>query len=101
MYLVQLLLPLYDNSGRRLPQSKFERVKTLLTRSFGGITVYKRAPAEGVSEEAKGVVRDAIVIFEVMTARLDKRWWKKYRKDLEHEFRQDCIIARASPITLL
>ena len=101
MHLVQLLLPLYDNAGRRFSKSKLNRVKALLSREFGGITVYMRAPAEGLSEQAEGVVRDAIVIFEVMTAKLDRRWWKKYRADLEKEFRQDRIIVRASAIDLL
>src|ERR1700741_3702574 len=101
MHLVQLLLPLYDHAGRRFSRSKINRVKALLSREFGGITVYMRAPAEGLSEEAQRVVRDTIVIFEVMTAKLDRRWWKKYRAGLENEFRQDRIIVRASAISLL
>ena len=101
MYLVQLLLPTYDNAGRRFAQSKFAQVKALLTRMFGGITVYKRSPAEGLSRETRRVVRDDIVIFEVMTAKLDRRWWKSYRKELEQQFRQDRIVVRASSIALL
>jgi hypothetical protein len=101
MFLVQLLLPLYDNSGRRFPQSKLNRVKTLLTRSFGGITMFKRSPAEGLSEEASGMVSDDIVIFEVMTPTLDRRWWKNYRVRLEKAFCQDRIIVRASRICVL
>ena len=101
MYLVQLLLPLYDNAGRRFPQSKLNRVKIRLTRAFGGITMFKRSPAEGLSEQASGVVRDDIVIFEVMTPALDRRWWKNYRVRLEQEFSQDRIIVRASTISVL
>jgi hypothetical protein len=101
MYLVQLLLPLYDNSGRPFAPAKLNRVKTLLTRSFGGITMFRRSPAEGLSEEGSGVVRDDIVIFEVMTAQLDRQWWKNYRGRLEKQFSQDRIIVRASPIDLL
>jgi hypothetical protein len=101
MYLVQLLLPLYDNNGRRFPKSRLDRAKALLANVFGGITVYKRSPAEGLSEEAGSMVHDEIVIFEVMTAKVDKRWWKQYRIGLEKEFRQDRIVVRASSITLL
>ncbi|MDB5811098.1 MAG: hypothetical protein JWN94_3220, partial [Betaproteobacteria bacterium] len=36
MYLVQLLLPSYDNAGKRFPPAHFNRVKTLLTKLFGG-----------------------------------------------------------------
>ncbi|MDB5811159.1 MAG: hypothetical protein JWN94_3281, partial [Betaproteobacteria bacterium] len=61
----------------------------------------RRSPAEGLSGGASRIVRDEIVIFEVMTAKLKKRWWKKYRAALEREFRQDCIVVRASAIRLL
>jgi len=101
MYLVQLLLPLYDNSGRPFAPTKLNRVKTLLTRTFGGITMFRRSPAEGLSAEAAGVVRDDIVIFEVMTGELDRQWWKNYRGRLEKQFSQDRIIVRASTIDLL
>jgi hypothetical protein len=101
MHLVQLLLPTHDNSGRRFAPLKFARIKALLTRMFGGITVYTRSPAEGLSTGTRRVVRDEIVIFEVMTARLDKRWWKAYRSELEREFRQDRIVVRASSIAVL
>lgn len=101
MYLVQLLLPLYDNSVRRFPQSKLNRVKTLLTRLFGGITMFKRSPAEGLSEEASGTARDDIVIFEVMAQTLDREWWKNYRVRIEKEFCQDRIVVRASTISVL
>lgn len=101
MYLVQLLLPTHDNNGRRFPQTKMTRVKTRLTRLFGGITMYKRSPAEGLSTEKSGVVRDDIIIFEVMTEKLDTRWWTKYRRELEKEFAQDRIIARVSEFRLL
>ena len=101
MYLIQLLLPSYDNAGRPFPPAKLNRVKTELTRSFGGVTMFKRAPAEGVSAEASGVVHDEIIIVEVMTDKLSKSSWKLYRRKLEKSFRQDKIIVRASKIRLL
>jgi hypothetical protein len=36
-----------------------------------------------------------------MTAALDARWWSNYRLQLERDFRQDEIVARASAVTLL
>ena len=101
MYLVQLLLPLFDNTGKRFPASRLNRVKTSLTRSFGGITMFKRSPAEGLSAESSGVVYDDIVLFEVMTATLDRKWWTRYRARLEKQFKQDRIIVRASTIDVL
>lgn len=101
MYLVQLLLPSYDNAGRRFARAEFNRVKDLLTRAFGGITMFRRSPAEGLSTKAATLVRDEIVIFEVMTATLDRRWWKRYRHRLEAQFSQDRIVIRASKIRVL
>ncbi len=101
MYLVQLLLPSYDNAGRRFAPAEFNRVKILLTRLFGGITMFRRSPAEGLSTKASTVVRDEIVIFEVMTGTLDRRWWKQYRRRLEAQFSQDRIVIRASKISVL
>ena len=101
MYLVQLLLPLYDNKGRRFPQAKLNRVEDLLSRRFGGITMFKRAPAEGLSRRGGGMKHDEIVVFEVMTDALDRSWWGKYRTRLEQRFRQDCVVIRASKIELM
>jgi len=98
MYLVQLLLPLYDNSGRPFAPAKLNRVKTLLTRSFGGITMFRRSPAEGLSEEASGMVRDDIVIFEVMTAQLDRQWCRLVHRCLLGPVR-GCRTVSACPST--
>jgi hypothetical protein len=102
MYLVQLLLPLYDNSGRRFPRSKLNRVEETLAQRFGGITMYTRAPAEGLSKHGSGgMTQDEIVVFEIMAGNLERAWWKKYRAQLERVFRQDCVVVRATKIELL
>ena len=98
MYLIQLLLPLYDNSGRRFPRAKLANVRLMLTRHFGGVTIYSRAPAEGLSKEGDEVVRDDVIIFEVMTPELSSKWWGAYRARLEKTFKQDTIVVRASTI---
>ncbi len=60
-----------------------------------------RSPAEGLSANAAGLVRDEIIIFEVMAEEVDKPWWKRYRAQLEKQFDQDQIVVRASKIRLL
>jgi hypothetical protein len=61
-----------------------------------------RAPARGVWRDDSGeTTRDDIVIFEVMTAELDRVWWTGFRKHLERRFRQDSVIVRALTSTLL
>jgi len=101
MYLVQLLLPLYDNSGRRFPRSRLNSVERALAQRFGGITTYRRAPAEGLSKRGSGMKQDEIVVFEIMAGKLERAWWKKYRAHLEQLFLQDCVVVRATKIELL
>jgi hypothetical protein len=96
MYLVQILLPLYDNEGHAFEASDYVRLRAELADRFGGVTAYTRAPARGVWKDDSGeTTRDDIVIFEVMTADLDHAWWTAFRKELEARFRQDTLIVRA------
>jgi hypothetical protein len=101
MYLVQILLPVHDNDGDPLPQVKYRRVAAELSERFGGVTAFTRAPAEGQWKEAGRTEHDEIVVFEVMTEELDRRWWKGYRRTLEKRFKQDVVIIRAQPMEQL
>jgi hypothetical protein len=102
MYLVQILLPLYDNEGHAFEPEDYVALRTELADRFGGVTAYTRAPARGVwKDDAGETTRDDIVIFEVMTEELDRAWWSQFRKDLERRFRQDSVIVRALTSTLL
>jgi hypothetical protein len=95
MYLIQILLPVFDNDGRAFATQFYDRVQAELTDRFGGVTAFRSAPAEGVWKEGGAVSRDAIIIFEVMTNELERNWWTTYRADLEARFNQERIIARA------
>ena len=102
MHLVQLLIPIYDNEGKAFPKTLFDALRVDLTKRFGGVTAFLRAPAEGLWTEGAGqVARDDIVILEVMTETLDREWWGGYRKDLEKRFRQEELIIRASVVERL
>jgi hypothetical protein len=102
MYLIQILLPLYDNYGEALPQQEFLRVRDELSERFGGITTYMRSPARGLWKETRETtVHDDIVIYEVMTPELDREWWKGYREQLTLAFRQELLIVRVNEIQLL
>jgi hypothetical protein len=96
MFLVEILLPLYDNEGRRFGAVEFDRVSEELTGRFGGVTTFRRAPGEGVWREDGGESRDRVVVFEVMAEELDRAWWREYRTVLERRFRQEKIVARAT-----
>ena len=101
MHLVELLLPLHDNSGQPFGDEKYAEVRRHLTERFGGLTAFTRSPAQGTTTEGGRPVHDEIVVFEVMTQPLDVSWWASYRLHLERVFRQDEIVIRASLITLL
>ena len=102
MHLVQILLPLYDNEQNPQPADEFRRVRREMTERFGGLTVYTRAPAEGMWKlDDNHTSRDDIVIFEVMATNLDAKWWRNYRHELEARFRQDVIVIRAQETKLL
>lgn len=97
MFLVELLLPLYDNEGRRFGAAEFDRVRDELAEHFGGVTAFRRSPAEGVWREGDGEEsHDRLLIFEVMAAEIDRGWWRDYRGELERRFRQEKLVVRAT-----
>ncbi len=102
MYLVQLLLPVYDNAGKPFPASHYASVRGELAERFGGLTAYTRAPAEGLwSDDGGQAARDDIVVYEVMAEQLDRKWWGQFRADLELRFTQQELVVRAQAIERL
>jgi hypothetical protein len=94
-YLVQVLLPVYDNAGNHIPTDHYKEIRVKLTDLFGGLTAYTRAPAEGLWNNGGTVKRDDIVVVEVMAQSLDREFWAEYRRQLEELFHQDEIVIRA------
>ncbi|GLS28426.1 hypothetical protein SAMN04488498_1157 [Mesorhizobium albiziae] len=101
MHLLQILLPLQDNTGRRFKQKDFEHLKEELAAEHGGVTAYLQSPAEGLWNQAGATDRDDVVIFEVMTEEIDLSRWRQRRADLERRFRQDKVIVRYWPLSLV
>lgn len=101
MHLVQILLPLADNDGRRFDSTAYARVRAELAERYGGITSFTRAPAEGMWKEGGRTNRDDIVVFEVMARDLDRTWWERYRAELEDRFQQEAIVVRAIKVEML
>ena len=96
--LVQILLPLRDNEGRPFTGNLHGKTRHELLERFGGVTTHQRAPAQGLWKSEEGeVAQDEVVIFEVMVERVERDWWRQYRKTLEVRFRQDAIVIRAIP----
>lgn len=111
MHLIQILLPMFDNLGQALPKASFDEVKQELVERFRGLTAYTQAPASGLwvqdgdRDEAGGqgkqVVKDQLVIYEVMANELDRTWWSAYRAALAQRFGQQALVVRAQTIDML
>ena len=101
MHLVQILLPLFDNHGEAFGEELYSKIRSELTERFGGLTAFTSAPAQGLWKSEGKTKHDEIVVFEVMTADIDAQWWKHYREALETAFRQDTIVIRAQPVSIL
>ncbi len=101
MHLIQILLPTRDNEGRPFGKDVFGEVRADLAEHFGGVTAYLRAPATGLWEADGEIVKDEIVIFEVMVDRLEREFWRLYRLELQEIFRQDVIVVRTHKVDLL
>ena len=95
MHLVHILLPLKDNNGKRLPRKLYGEIQKELTGKFNGLTVYSRAPAEGLWKPRRGTRRDEIIVYEVMVQVWQFKWWRQYRKRLERLLRQELVVSRA------
>jgi hypothetical protein len=98
MYLVQILLPVFDNDGNEYPHELFEAIARDLTVRFGGLTSFVRSPAEGRWAREDQTDYDEIIVLEVMTAALDRDWWRAMRANLEAELRQKEIVIRVQQI---
>jgi hypothetical protein len=95
-FLVQLILPVYNNEGRPFDRAATSHVRRELTERFGGVTAYTRAPAEGTWADPEGHThRDDVIIVEVMTETLDRQWWSDYSHELAIRFEQREVVVRA------
>jgi len=60
---IEIFLPLNANNGTPFPNTMFDRVENELTETFGGVTAYKRAPAQGRWKSGGQTQGDEIAIF--------------------------------------
>lgn len=101
MKLIQILLPVSDNEGRRYGDEFFKDLQRTLTDRFGGLTAYTRAPAEGLWANGGTHQKDDIVVVEVMADTFDRAWWTALKSHLETTLQQEEIVIRAQPLETL
>ena len=101
-FVIQLLLPLYDNNRQSFSPHEFARVRRELTDRFGGVTAYTRSPAEGFWEDDDGQTRrDDVIIVEVMVEEIERTWWGAYGTEVADRFAQKEMVIRAIPFESL
>ena len=99
--LIQLLLPLFDNRGKQFPRKYYDAVEKKLTDTFGGVTAYSQSPASGFWKDNNEMNKDKLMVYEVMAGKIDRSFWKEYKKDLEKQFQQKELIVRQTNIGFL
>ncbi len=99
--LVQLFLPLYDNEGIAFPEKYFLKVRKELTKVFGGTTFYFRSPVSGTWKQENKVIKDELLVAEVLANEKTSAFLYQYKARLEKRFKQDTILMRFMDIRLL
>jgi hypothetical protein len=101
-HLIQIYLPLADNSGKHFERKMFQCVEDELTEAYQGFTSFSRTPAAGLWKSADAEIkRDEIIVYEVLVEELDGARWSKYRTELEKRFEQEKILIRAHTVVIL
>lgn len=99
--LVQLFLPLYDNKGISFSERYYNQVREELTQTFGGATFYFRSPVSGTWKQENKVIKDELLVAEVLTTQEAAIFFIKYKSKLETKFKQDEIVIRFTDVRLL
>lgn len=94
MYLIQILLPLYDNQKQPFNKRLFDKIRDDLKNVFGGVTLYRSSPAEGAWNNETGTDYDELITAEIIAERLDKMWWQQFKHEMEQTFQQKEIMIR-------
>ena len=94
MYLIQILLPLYDNNKQAFDRSLFDKVRDDLKNVLGGVTLYRNSPAEGAWNDKTGTDYDELITAEVITDSLHQAWWKQFKHEMEQTFKQKELMIR-------
>lgn len=99
--LVEVFIPLFDQRGKRFPESKLEQVRKTLSDRFSGFSEYPRNPIKGVWKPGDQGNVDELLVFEVMCRELDLEFWKDYKLKLLKSFGQEQLLIRCSEIELI
>ena len=51
----------------------------------------------GSGRKPEQIVRDDLIIYEIMIEKLEEEWWRGYREILESRFQQQSLVRESSP----
>ncbi|WP_200844340.1 hypothetical protein [Rhizobium sp. 18065] len=74
-WLIQILLPQRDDAGTPFEANVYEQDRHRPTQKFGGMTLYRHAPAKGTWQASSDTEHYEIVLAETVAADLDEHWW--------------------------
>ncbi len=101
MHLFEILLPLRDKDGEPFPAAYYDDLAQHLTNTFGGVTSFLRAPAEGRWHGGGSTQTEDIAVMEVMAHSYDRGWWTALKAELMGKFGQQELIIRCQMVDLL
>ena len=93
MHVVEIYLPIVrDEAFGAVLAALRER----LARTFGGVTIFSRAPAKGdwIAPGSSETESDDVIVVETMVEDLDRAWWAELRENLERDLAQQSILIR-------
>ncbi|MBO9675756.1 MAG: inorganic diphosphatase [Sphingobacteriaceae bacterium] len=96
--LIQLFLPLTKSPSS---DKKLKALEQKLIENFGGLSVYAQNPVSGSWREKGQLEKDEMMVFEVMVAVFEEKFWKTLKTSLEKQFRQKEILIRVLDIGIV
>jgi len=68
---------------------------------FKGLTAYVQSPTEGYWKTGLQVIKNQLMVYEVMATTIDVAYWQQYKKELQNKFKQQEIVVRSLAISLI
>jgi inorganic pyrophosphatase len=96
---IELFIPVYTKNGKPFPKKHYTNLHQKLTEKFGGLTMYSRVPVTGFwKENSKTTLKEDIIVYEVLAAEIDDKFWTKLKAWVLKAFNQEEIISYVTTI---
>lgn len=98
----ELYVPLFTESGRKVPAGNLTALKKRLTDRFGGLTYFPQRNV-GLWKVGGHVFRDRIVILRVLADSTNDSlaFWRGLKKHVEAQWRQETVLIVSRRVKIL